>query len=175
MSTSSDEAFRTYLEPHRRAITAHCYRMLGSLQDAEEITQESLLRGWQRLGELRDSGAAKAWLYRIATNACLDHLKQRRRRRGSRISSYRQRIRRSHRSTRHERLWIEPAPDALFEADDEGKRPDEQASMRESVSLRIHHGAPTPTAEARAALLLSDVLGWRPRETAELLRRPRPP
>jgi RNA polymerase sigma-70 factor (ECF subfamily) len=63
---TSDESFGTLFEPHRRSITLHCYRMLGSLQDAEEIVQETVLR---------------AWLYRIATNACLDHLRKARRRR----------------------------------------------------------------------------------------------
>ena len=77
---ASKESFRTLFEPHRRAITLHCYRMLGSLQDAEEVVQEALLRGWQRQDELRSPGASRAWLYKIATNASLDLLKTRRRR-----------------------------------------------------------------------------------------------
>jgi RNA polymerase sigma-70 factor (ECF subfamily) len=129
--------------------------MLGSLADAEEIAQESLLRGWQRLDELRDGGAVKAWLYRIATNACLDRLKQRRR-----VNP-----------PNHERLRIEPAPDALFELpDDAQKRPDAQASIRESVSLAFITALQLLPPKQRAALLLVDVLGWRPRETAELLK-----
>src|SRR6188768_4056534 len=71
---ASDEAFRTFFEPHRRLITLHCYRMLGSLQDAEELVQETLLRAWQRRDEVRATAALKAWLYQIATNACFDHL-----------------------------------------------------------------------------------------------------
>lgn len=169
---SREQDFHEQLEPHRRAITAHCYRMLGSLQDAEEIAQESLLRGWQRLDELKESGAAKAWLYRIATNACLDHLKHRRRRRAQPHLVV------PHADPEgpigppdHEHLWIEPAPDALFEpADDEGKRPDAQASMRESVSLAFITALQILPPKQRAALLLVDVLGWRPRETAELLK-----
>src|SRR5260370_12669281 len=77
---ASDESFRTLFEPHRRSITLHCYRMLGSLQDAEEIVQETLLRAWQRQAEVRSTSATRAWLYKIATNACLDVLKTRRRR-----------------------------------------------------------------------------------------------
>src|ERR1700689_5762863 len=77
---SADGAFRIELEPHRRAITLHCYRMLGSLEEAEEMAQESLLRAWQRLDERRSTGSTRAWLYKIATNACLDLLKTRRRR-----------------------------------------------------------------------------------------------
>ena len=173
MSTSSNEAFRAYLEPHRRAITAHCYRMLGSLQDAEEVTQESLLRGWQRLDELRESAAAKAWLYRIATNACLDRLKHRRRRR--RVQPHlvvpQADPERPLGPPDHEHLWIEPAPDALFEpADDDGKRPDAQASLRESISLAFITALQLLPPKQRAALLLVDVLGWRPTETAELLK-----
>src|SRR5688500_16836159 len=112
---ASDEAFRSLLEPHRRAITLHCYRMLGSLQDAEDVVPDARLRAWQRRGELRSIAAARAWLYRIATNACLDHLlKQRRRRRalphlvapsagaGTGLGP-----------PAHEGRWIEPAPDTL--------------------------------------------------------------
>jgi RNA polymerase sigma-70 factor (ECF subfamily) len=62
-AASKDVEFQTRLEPHRRAITLHCYRMLGSLQDAEEVAQESLVRAWQRLGELKSSDATKSWLY----------------------------------------------------------------------------------------------------------------
>ena len=70
---ATDESFRAIFEPHRRAITLHCYRMLGSLQDAEEIVQETLLRAWQRQAEARSS-VIRPWLYKIATNACLDQL-----------------------------------------------------------------------------------------------------
>src|SRR5450432_3738866 len=77
----SDESFRTLFEPHRRSITLHCYRMLGSLQDAEEVVQETLLRAWQRQDEARSTSALRAWLYKIATNACLDQLLKARRRR----------------------------------------------------------------------------------------------
>src|SRR5712691_7576606 len=80
-ASASEESFRTVFEPHRRSITLHCYRMLGSLQDAEEIVQETLLRAWQRRDEMRSPSALRAWLYQIATNACLDHLLKVRRRR----------------------------------------------------------------------------------------------
>jgi len=75
----SDDAFRANFEPHRRSITLHCYRMLGSLQDAEEIVQETFLRAWQRQAEA-GSSSMRAWLYKIATNACLDQLLKVRRR-----------------------------------------------------------------------------------------------
>jgi RNA polymerase sigma-70 factor (ECF subfamily) len=172
MSSPTSEAFRTNLEPHRRAITAHCYRMLGSLHDAEEATQESLLRAWLRLDELRRTPAARAWLYQIATNACLDRLKQGRRLRrvqphlvapaadpelpvGPSDSAY---------------LWIEPAPDALFDlSDDAEKQPDAQLTVRESISLAFITALQVLPPKQRATLLLVDVLGWRPREVADLL------
>jgi RNA polymerase sigma-70 factor (ECF subfamily) len=146
--------------------------MLGSLEDAEEIAQESLLRGWQRIDELRESGAAKAWLYRIATNACLDRLKQRRRRRVQpHLVVPRADPERPIGPPDHERLWIEPAPDALFELPDEAeKRPDAQASIHESIGLAFITALQLLPPKQRAALLLVDVLGWRPRETAELLK-----
>src|SRR5262245_48066127 len=114
-SVSTDGQFQTHLEPHRRAITLHCYRMLGSLQDAEDIAQESLTRAWQRLDQLKSSEAARAWLYKIATNACLDVLKTRRRRRalpfmvapaadpGAPFGP-----------PANEEVWIDPAPDGLL-------------------------------------------------------------
>lgn len=172
MSNSSNEAFRTQLEPHRRSITAHCYRMLGSLQDAEEVAQDSLLRGWQRLGELRDSASAKAWLYRIATNACLDRLKHRRHRRAQpHLVTPAADPERPVGPSDPERLWIEPAPDSLFELpDDAAKRPDAPVAIRESISLAFVTALQILPPKQRAALLLVDVLGWRPRETAELLK-----
>ena len=160
LSGSKDEPFRTQIEPHRRAITAHCYRMLGSLQDAEEVAQESLLRGWQRLDELRSSDASKAWLYRIATNACLDRLKQRRRRVQSHQVAPQADPERPMGPPVHEYLWIEPAPDALLEIPaDAGLQPDTRASMHESISLAFITALQLLPAKQRAALLLVDVLG----------------
>jgi RNA polymerase sigma-70 factor (ECF subfamily) len=171
LSGSKDEPFRTQIEPHRRAITAHCYRMLGSLQDAEDVAQESFLRGWQRFDELRSVGASKAWLYKIATNACLDRLKQRRRRVQSHQVAPQADPERPMGPPVHEYLWIEPAPDALLEAPgDARQQPDARASMHESISLAFITALQLLPAKQRAALLLVDVLGWRPRETAELLK-----
>jgi RNA polymerase sigma-70 factor (ECF subfamily) len=166
---ASKESFRTLFEPHRRAITLHCYRMLGSLQDAEEVVQEALLRGWQRQDELRSPGASRAWLYKIATNASLDLLKTRRRRALPHL------VAPSSTKTRlgppvEEQLWVEPAPDALLEAaDSAAERPDARVSMRESIGLAFVTALQSLPPKQRAALLLVDVLGWGPRETAELL------
>src|SRR6266700_1953514 len=126
-----DDDFRTQLEPHRRAITLHCYRMLGSLQEAEEITQESLLRAWQRLEERRSSESTRAWLYKIASNACLDVLRTRRRRALPHLLAAQATPAAGFGPPLHEGVWVEPAPDALFDAADEAEPgPDQRVALR---------------------------------------------
>jgi RNA polymerase sigma-70 factor, ECF subfamily len=172
-AASKDEEFQRRLEPYRRALTLHCYRMLGSLQDAEEIAQESLVRGWQRLDELRSSAATRAWLYKIATNACLDLLKGRQRHRALPfLVAPPANPATSFGPPAHEGVWIEPAPDTLLEVpdDDAQRQPDARVSMRESIGLAFITALQLLPPKQRAVLLLVDVLGWRPRETADLLR-----
>ena len=167
---ASDESFRAIFEPHRRPITAHCYRMLGSLQDAEEIVQETLLRAWQRQDEARPD-TTRPWLYKIATNACLDHLLKARRRRVlpqlvAPSSSASVKLA----AATDERLWIEPAPDALLDVeDDASQRPDQRVPLRESIGLAFITAFQSSSPKQRAALLLVDVLEWRPEEAATLL------
>jgi RNA polymerase sigma-70 factor (ECF subfamily) len=163
------ESFGTLFEPHRRAITLHCYRMLGSLQDAEEIVQESLLRAWQRQDEVRSTAATRAWLYKIATNACLDLLKVRRRRALPHLVAPSANAATPLGAPADERLWVEPAPDTLLESAGEGERPDERVSLRESIGLAFITALQFLSPKQRAALLLVDVLGWTPQETAALL------
>jgi len=170
LALARDEAFRTLLEPHRRAITLHCYRMLGSLHDAEDVAQESLTRAWQRLGQLKSGSATQAWLYKIATNACLDLVKSRRRRVLPWLHGAAASPETPQGPPAHERFWMEPAPDALLEVPDDPKRgPDAQASMRESISLAFITALQFLSPRQRAALLLVDVLRWGPREVADLL------
>jgi RNA polymerase sigma-70 factor (ECF subfamily) len=167
---TSDESFGTLFEPHRRSITLHCYRMLGSLQDAEEIVQETLLRAWQRRDEVRASSALRAWLYRIATNACLDHLRKARRRRAlpHLVAAPSSEIRFG--PPADQSLWVEPAPDTLLDLEDDlGQRPEERVSLLESVGLAFITALQFLSPKQRAALLLVDVLGWNPHETAALL------
>src|SRR3954454_11875954 len=80
-SQPADHAFRELVEAHERALRVHCYRMLGSLQDAEDQTQETLLRAWRSQESFQGRASMRSWLYRIATNACLDELERRGRRR----------------------------------------------------------------------------------------------
>jgi RNA polymerase sigma-70 factor (ECF subfamily) len=170
LAESKDEAFRTQLEPYRRPITLHAYRMLGSIQDAEEVAQESLVRGWEHLEELRSSGAAKAWLYKIATNACLDRLKARRRRALPPQVAPAADPGQAPGAPAHEGLWIEPAPDAWLDVPgDPDQRPDARAMRHESIALAFITALQLLPPKQRAALLLVDVLGLRPRETADLL------
>jgi RNA polymerase sigma-70 factor (ECF subfamily) len=164
------EDFRTQLEPYRRAIMVHCYRMLGSLQEAEEIAQDSLLRAWQRLDQRRAAGSTRAWLYKIATNACLDVLKVRRRRALPHLLGPSASPAAGFGPALPEDAWIEPAPDALLDAADEvAPGPDQRVSLRESVGLAFITALQLLSPKQRAALLLVDVLGWLPEDTASLL------
>jgi RNA polymerase sigma-70 factor (ECF subfamily) len=170
VARASEEAFRARFETHRRAITLHCYRMLGSLQEAEEVVQEALLRAWQRQDEVRSADATRAWLYKIATNACLDSLKTRRRRALPHLVAPSASVPTRFGPPAHEHRWVEPAPDALLDvADNAAHGPEARVSLRESVSLAFITALQFLSPRQRAALLLVDVLGWRPPEAAALL------
>jgi RNA polymerase sigma-70 factor, ECF subfamily len=165
----SEASFQALFEPHRRSITLHCYRMLGSLQDAEEVVQESLLRAWQRQAEVRSIRAMSAWLYQIATNACLDVLKTRRRRALPHLIAPAAGMATRLGPPADDRLWVEPAPDTLLDVEDAGHRPDDRVSLRERVGLAFITALQLLTPKQRAALLLVDVVGWSPEEVAALL------
>ena len=151
-------AFVAMAEPHRRELQVHCYRMLGSFEEAEDMVQETFLRAWRKRASARGRSTFRAWLYRIATNACLDAL-QKRPRPALRAGS-----------PQFEVTWLQPFPDRLLDppAPSEAE-PEAVVVDRESIELAflvaIQHLAPRP----RAVLLLRDVLGWSARETAELL------
>jgi RNA polymerase sigma factor (sigma-70 family) len=106
-----EEAFRELTEPHRRALQLHCYRILGSLQDAEDLVQETLLAAWRGFAGFEGRSSVRAWLYRIATNLCLNALRAR-----SRRPQQLQAMAESPTPTRRtEPLWLEPYPDVLLE------------------------------------------------------------
>lgn len=159
----------TNLEAHRPALTGHCYRMLGSVFDADDAVQETMIRAWRAWDQFNQRSSVRTWLYRIATNVCLDELKDRERRarpveEGSPssgappIESLTQ---------RPGVYWIEPILDGRIlpaEAD-----PSERAMLRQSVRLAFVAALQRLAPKQRAALLLTEVLGCSAAETAEIL------
>ena len=147
--------FSQVTESHRRELHVHCYRMLGSFEDAEDLVQETFLRAWRRRETFEGRSTFRAWLYRIATNACLDLLAKRR----------------PEPATGGEVLWLQPYPDRLLDdlAADDADEPETAVLARETIELAyvvaVQHLAPRP----RAALILRDVLGWPAKDVADLL------
>jgi RNA polymerase sigma-70 factor (ECF subfamily) len=152
-ATHDEAAFTALVDRHRRELQVHCYRMLGSLEEAEDLTQETFLRAWRKRQSFEGRSTIRAWLYRIATNACLDALEKRPRK-----------------AAGGEVLWLQPYPDDLLEGvAAEGEDPDALVVARETIELAfmvaVQHLPPRP----RAVLILRDVLGWSAKETAALL------
>ncbi|WP_370944796.1 RNA polymerase subunit sigma-70 [Amycolatopsis sp. cg5] len=148
-----DEAtFAALVGRHRRELHVHCYRMLGSFTDADDLVQETFLRAWSKR-ETFDGDAFRAWLYRIATNACLDFLR-RTSRQVTRLTSF------------AEVSWLQPYPDRLL---DEIEQPDAVAVARETIELAFLAAIQLLPPKQRATLILRDVLGWSATETAETL------
>jgi RNA polymerase sigma-70 factor (TIGR02960 family) len=150
-----EPAFAGLAERHRRELHVHCYRMLGSFEDAEDTVQETFLRAWRRRETFEGRSTFRAWLYRIATNACLDLLAKSR----------------PEPATGGEVRWLQPYPDLLLDELPAGDvdEPETVAVARETIELAylvaVQHLAPRP----RAVLILRDVLGWPAKEVADLL------
>ncbi len=155
------------LEPHRAAIQIHCYRMTGSLQDAEDLSQEALLRAWRSFESFKGNSSLRTWLYRIATNVCLDALRKQRSRRLLKPDGPASDPRLPVGAPTGEALWLEPCPDS--ELIDPVDSPEEQLLMRESISLAFLAALQLLPPRQRAILILSDVLGWQAGEVGELL------
>jgi RNA polymerase sigma-70 factor, ECF subfamily len=167
---SSDErAYGEQLEPHRRALHAHCYRMLGSVQDAEDAVQETLLRAWRGLDRFEGRSSLRSWLYSIATNVCLRMIE----RRPARVLP----IDYGPPSDPHaplgppllESSWIEPYPDAQLAPGDEPAGPEARYEQREAVELAFIAALQHLPARQRAVLILRDVLGFSGAEVAAAL------
>jgi RNA polymerase sigma-70 factor (ECF subfamily) len=160
------EAFEDLVRPYRRELAAHCYRMLGSLQDAEDQVQETLLSAWRGIDGFEGRASVRAWLYKIATNRCLDEI--RRRPRHGLPSDHGQPTAdpTAPLPAPGELLWVEPSPAGLSEG-----TPSAEAvySLRESVQLAFIVALQHLPATQRAALILREVLGWSAAEVAELL------
>ncbi len=143
-----EAAFGRLVEPYRRALDVHCYRMLGSAHDAEDVVQETLLRAWRGLARFDRRGSVHTWLYRIATNACLDELRRRPRRAEP----------------------VRPFPDAIVEqAASPVYEPAARYAQREGMELALLAAIQQLPGRQRAVLILRDVLGWTAPEVAQLL------
>ncbi|HEX6391703.1 MAG TPA: RNA polymerase subunit sigma-70 [Solirubrobacteraceae bacterium] len=144
-----DEAdFTRLAEPHRRELHVHCYRMLANYEEAEDLVQETFLRAWRKRDDYAGRATFRAWLYKIATNACLDAIAKRK-------------------PVSGEVLWLQPYPDvALAPREDE---PDAVVIEKETIELAYIVAIQHLPATQRAVLILRDVVGWSAKETAELL------
>jgi RNA polymerase sigma-70 factor, ECF subfamily len=159
--------FLPLAEPYRRELLAHCYRMLGSVHDAEDLVQETYLRAWRAYDQFEGRSSLRTWLYQIATNACLTALEGRSRRPlpsglGAPSADPDSEI-----VQRPEVPWLEPVPDVLVGA--WPSDPSSVVSSRESVRLAFIAALQFLPARQRAVLLLREVLNWRAAEVAELL------
>ncbi len=154
------------LEEHRAALTGHCYRMLGSAMDADDAVQETLVRAWKSYDRFGGRSSIRTWLYRIATNVCLDALADRARRTRPVDEGACGTIH-DELETRPRTHWLEPIPDA--KAVPASADPAEQAMMRQSIRLAFVAALQNLPPRQRAALLLTEVLGWSAAEVAESL------
>ena len=146
--TLDEREFRELVEPYRRALEVHCYRMLGSVQDAEDMVQETLVRAWRSFGSFERRSSVQTWLYRIATNACLDELRRRPRRPQT----------------------VEPFPDErLEEVEAPVADPAARYALREGMELAFLTVIQRLPGRQRAVLIFRDVLGWSAPEVSALL------
>ncbi|HWE14840.1 MAG TPA: RNA polymerase subunit sigma-70 [Solirubrobacteraceae bacterium] len=161
------QAFQGLVEPYRRELHVHCYRMLGSLQDAEDAVQEALVSAWRGLGSFEQRASLRAWLYSIATHRCLNLLRDAARRPQT-IPGLPFEV--PEPTRRAEPLWLEPYPDAWLEQlPDRSAGPDARYEMREAVGLAFVTALQRLPARQRVVLVLRDVLGFRAGEVAEML------
>jgi RNA polymerase sigma-70 factor, ECF subfamily len=169
----TSQAFERLAEPLRREIKVHCYRMLGSVHEAEDLVQETFLRAWRSFDTFDGTGSFRAWLYRIATNACLNAL-------ASRKSAQRLMPDQQAAATTIVQMppgapamdvaWLEPYPDSdLKGIADEAPNPEARYTSREAVQLAFVAAIQQLPPRQRAALLLCDVLGWTAAEAGALL------
>jgi RNA polymerase sigma-70 factor (ECF subfamily) len=160
-----ESAFTALVERHRGELRVHCYRMLGSFDEAEDLVQETFLRAWKNLGGFEGRSTVRAWLYRIATNACLDALDGRARR-----------VLPQHlsppsdpsagRPPRTDIPWLQPFPDRMAPSENQ---PDAVVVSRETIELAFLAAIQHLPPRQRAVLILRDVLGWPAKQTATLL------
>ncbi len=164
------DAFRQLLAPHHGDLHAHCYRMLGSVHDAEDALQDALLRAWRGLRQIADGRALRAWLYRIATNACLDAIARRQKRmlpieHGPLVTAGEP----APEDPLPESVWIEPYPDAEIGISEGYASPEARYEQREAIELAFIAALQHLPGRQRAVLILREVLGFSAKEVAEAL------
>jgi RNA polymerase sigma-70 factor (ECF subfamily) len=164
-----EDAFGGLIEPYRRELHAHCYRMLGSVPDAEDALQDALLGAWKGLARFEGRSSLRSWLYTITTNACLKAIA----RRPKRVLP----VDYGPASDPHDRpgepliesVWVDPYPDEHLFVDDQAETPEVRYDQRESVELAFIAALQHLPPRQRAVLILRDVLGFSARETADAL------
>jgi RNA polymerase sigma-70 factor (TIGR02960 family) len=163
------DAFRELTEPHRRELQVHCYRMLGSFQDGEDALQDTLLAAWQGLGQFEGRASVRTWLYRIATNRCLNALRSTSRRPARKWEMAD--VQPPEPTRLGEVVWLEPYPDTLLEgATGVPLGPEARYERTEAISLAFVTALQVLPARQRAVLILSEVLGYHAHEVAEILQ-----
>ncbi len=171
IASRASQDFTRLAEPLRRELKVHCYRMLGSVHEAEDLVQETYLRAWRSYDTLDASGSFRAWLYKIATNACLNAIE--RRRNAQRLLPDQlgaAAVQMPPGAPVTDTAWLEPLPDTeLSGVADEAPSPEARYTSRESVQLAFIAAIQELPPRQRAALLLCDVLGWAAAEAAALL------
>jgi RNA polymerase sigma-70 factor (TIGR02960 family) len=162
------DAFRELIEPYRRELQAYCYRMLGSFQDAEDALQDTLLAAWQGLGGFAGRASLRTWVYRIATNRCLNALRAASRRPAKEWDV--PNVEPPEPTRLGEVVWLEPMADALLEgAIDVPLGPEARYEQTESISLAFVTALQALPPRQLAVLVLRDVLGFRAKEVADML------
>src|ERR1700754_2224045 len=162
-----EDAYRSLIEPHRGELHAHCYRMLGSVHDAEDALQDAMRRAWRGLARFEGRSSLRSWLYRIATNTCLDTIGKRPKRLLAPDHLPPADPARGPGEPLSESVWLEPYPDAAVE--DGRAAPDARYEQRESVELAFVAALQHLPALQRAVLVLRDVLAFSAIETATIL------
>ena len=162
------EAFAQLTDPYRRELQVHCYRILGSVQDAEDALQETLLAAWQGIGGFEGRASVRTWLYRIATSRCLNALRSAKRRPPMEPSFLP--LQPPEPTRAGDPVWLEPYPDLLLEGlADRSPGPEARYEAREAISLAFITALQLLPPRQRAVLVLRDVLGFRASEVARIL------
>jgi RNA polymerase sigma-70 factor (TIGR02960 family) len=162
-----EAAFRALTDPHRPELQLHCYRILGSVQDAEDMVQETLLAAWRGLAGFEGRASLRSWLYRIATNRCLNALRDGERR----PQDMAEKVTGAPEPSRWaEPIWLQPYPDAPLEGlPDRAPGPEARVETKEAIGLAFVAGLQRMPPQQRAVLVLRDVLGFRAAEVAAML------